>query len=150
MTNEQIIKEFREIIGKVPENALHEQTGACIMCGQPWEKGEQVKKLESFILQVRTEAYQEGQEDAFKGKVQNLKTLTITETVNVIPELQEYFKKRGRQDTINEIRKEVEKIKMERFEPGDSDWIRGYNQAFVENNEVLEDIKTFLDKLDSN
>jgi hypothetical protein len=147
-TNEQIIQSFREkFVGECPpyhDGITHESFPA------KWTKKMlDIKELESFILQVRTEAYQEGQEDAFKGKVQNLKTLTITETVNVIPELQEYFRKQGRTDTINEIRKVVESkypdigiIAASSMSEQAKWFINGF-EAFK------EDIKTFLDGLDN-
>ena len=39
---------FDEIMGKVPETALHIKGDFCVMCGQPWEKSKQVLNLKSF------------------------------------------------------------------------------------------------------
>jgi hypothetical protein len=39
---------FDEIMGKVPETALHITGDFCVMCGQPWEKSKQVLNLKSF------------------------------------------------------------------------------------------------------
>lgn len=47
----------------------------------------------SFIRRVAQQEYERGQSDAFEGRIQNLKTLTITEKVNVPKELRELLVK---------------------------------------------------------
>ena len=49
------------------------------------------------------EGYAKGQEDAFMGKIQNLKTLEITETVNVPQALRDYFKQEAKDQLITEL-----------------------------------------------
>jgi hypothetical protein len=137
--NQEIIKEFREKFVGVSNWRQDGFTVPFVRC--------YAEDLESFILQVRTDTIEETTNNVLAGKIEGFKTLTISETVNVIPELQEYFKKQGRTDTINEIRKESDNLlpdtgimaassisEQARF------FIQGYGFC-------KEDIKTFLDKL---
>lgn len=68
-------KEFDEIIGEVPENAIYKYLDreTCVMCGHPTLNDIAVKELKDFIrTQIQLEsdkAYRRGQRDA-----QNLKT----------------------------------------------------------------------------
>ena len=54
-----IIKEFEEMMGKVPEMKVNGET-TCFVCGQPYNKSPQMEKLKSFILSAVSQAKEEG------------------------------------------------------------------------------------------
>jgi len=62
----------------------------------------------SKLSLARKQGYEEGQDDAFEGRIQHLKTVEIRETVNVPQFLQDFFRKQGREDMVREVFAEID------------------------------------------
>ena len=73
--NKEILKEFEEIIGIVPEVLEEFQEKTCMVCGQPSNKAPQVKKLRNLflkVLQQKDKFYQDKFEECFDIKTGEL------------------------------------------------------------------------------
>lgn len=84
------------------------------------------------MAEARAEGYEKGQDDAFRGKIENMSSISIKETVNVPVELQEYFKKQEREalkKKIEGMRKDLDNITVDDMNHSVLTAYEGYNQA---------------------
>ena len=75
------------------------------------------------LTKAREEGYEKGQDDAFNGRIQSMKSITITEEVNLVPELRKHIENLALQSYRQELRTKVEGMKNTRGE------FNGYNKA---------------------
>ena len=79
--------------------------------------------IRTELTKAREEGYEKGQDDAFNGRIQSMKSITITEEVNLVPELRKHIENLALQSYRQELRKKVEGMKNTRGE------FNGYNKA---------------------
>jgi len=83
-TNKLIEEKVKEILNLVPN----------IACGN-----KSIDELKTSLNEVAEQV----QENTLKGRLEGFKEIEITETVNVPQEMQEYFRKQGREAREKEI-----------------------------------------------
>ena len=79
--------------------------------------------IRTELTKAREEGYEKGQDDAFNGRIQSMKSITITEEVNLVPELRKHIENLALQSYRQELRTKVEGMKNTRGE------FNGYNKA---------------------
>ena len=67
--------------------------------------------IRTELTKAREEGYEKGQDDAFNGRIQSMKSITITEEVNLVPELRKHIENLALQSYRQELRKKVEGMK---------------------------------------
>ncbi len=74
------------------------------------------KFIKDFITTEKAisnkEGYEKGVDDALRGEIQNMTSITFKETVTVPVEIQDHFKKLGQQEVLNKVLEEFEEKKF--------------------------------------
>lgn len=117
------------------ELSLAKQEG--INLGIAAQKGAQdqtTNHLNRVAETAREEGYEKGQDDAFRGKIQNMKTIEVSEIIEIPKAMRDYLEKEARQSFAKEV---IEKMPMKRGDFHDEGYSVGYDAA-------LDDVKALL------
>ncbi len=84
-------------------------------------------KLTTLLSTVRAEAYEKGQDDAFRGKIESMSSITVKETYDVPYVLQEAYRNEGRAD---------ERARIVGLVPEEKNGMNGENLPFENSPEI--------------
>lgn len=68
-------------------------------------------RISTLIEEARKKGIEEGQDDAFNGRIEKMGSITIKETINVPKGIQEIFREQGRQEERDRVIQMVEGMK---------------------------------------